>query len=183
MSAAVVKVVWFVLGTLVLAGVLVGYGMWQGGTLLKVPGITAPAKTPTPNPFAKPAGYEQSCAAAHPWGQQVSRPFICLDAPASGTRVPNGTPFTLRGYAGGSFENSVVVEWRVTRADGTTAAGAPQRMSLTYTAPDLGMPGAWQVNIGMNETGLPARVALTAYFTSPKDGARVAEVSTEVVLE
>lgn len=182
MSVGVVKLVWFVLGTLLLAGVLVGYGMWQGGTLLKIPGITAPAKTPTPDPFAKPAGYEQSCAASHPWGNQVSAPFVCIDAPPHGTSVAGGTPISLRGYAGGSFENNVVVEWVVTRADGSRPGGPPTRIPQTYAAPDLGMPGAWQLNVAVNETGLPVKVRFTAFFESPKDGARMAQASVEVEL-
>jgi hypothetical protein len=188
MSTTVVRLVRFAVATLVLAGALVAFGTWRERTASPPPAATAappapaPASSPPPDQRAKPAGYDQSCAAAQPWGQQVRAPFVCIDAPATGTSVANGSPFTVRGYAGGSFENNVVVEWRVTRADGSTQAGPPPHIALTYAAPDVGMPGAWQLNLGINETGLPVRVRFTAFFESPKDGARVAEASVEVEL-
>lgn len=179
MSRRLVGIAWFVLGTLVLAGVLVAFGVWNESGTARLPSLPGRA-TPAPDFAAKPAGYDQSCAASKPWGQPVSTPFICVDTPAVTSSQANGTPITLRGYAGGSFENSVVVEWVVTRADGATSA--PSKVPQTYRAPEVGAPGAWQLNVGMNESGLPVKVRFTAYITSAKDGARVAEASVEVEL-
>lgn len=188
MSERVVRVAWLVVGTLLLTGVLVAFGTWRERTAsprpatTPAPAATARVSTPAPeDPRAKPPGYDQSCAASNPWGQPVRAPFICIDTSAATSSPVNHTQILLGGYAGGSFENNVVVEWVVKRADGTRSA--PLKVPLAaYRSPEVGAPGAWQLNVGMSETGLPVRVRFTAYFESPKDGSRVAEASVEVEL-
>ena len=98
---------------------------------------TAPAG-PTP-----PAGYAASCASTFPWAKQVTRPFVCFEEPKAGATVNRGSVLTVRGYAGGSFENNVVVEVRLVNASGVLAGSTLVQMPVTYVAPDSGMPGFW----------------------------------------
>jgi len=103
----------------------------------------------------------------------VTGPFICIQFPNSGITPTTTVP--LSGYAGGSFENNVVVALR----DQNNATLLQQ--AVTYTAPDAGMPGGWQANIVLppgQPSGSPGRIV--AYFTSPRDGQVVALDSIEL---
>jgi hypothetical protein len=85
-----------------------------------------------------------------------------------------GQTVTLRGYAGGSFENNVVIE--LLDADGNV----PVREPLTYVAPEIGMPGAWEARVPV-PVGIPLGPArISAYFESPRDGGVVALASVEL---
>lgn len=152
-------------------------------TIVATPSATA---TPTGTPFATstpsptptstsgaPAGYSTSCAAGYPWGQTVTGPFVCIQFPNSGI-TPTGN-VQLSGYAGGSFENNVVVALR----DQNNATLLQQ--PLTYTAPDVGKPGTWQTTVPLPPgppSGSPGRIVV--YFTSPRDGQVVALDSIEL---
>ncbi len=136
---------------------------------------TGPAG-PTP-----PAGYANSCAAAHPWGRQVTVAFVCVEQPTRGASVNRGGPLTVRGYAGGSFENNVVVEVRLVNASGVLAGSTLVQMPVTYVAPDSGMPGFWQAVLNIS-AGQPSNARVIAHFESPRDGARVAEASVDIAL-
>lgn len=128
-----------------------------------------PAATSTP---AAPAGYATSCAAGYPWAQTVSGPFVCIESPGGSTL---GSTIALSGYAGGSFENSVVIEIR----DENDVPIAQQ--PLTYTAPEIGTPGSWQVTLPM-PPGQPSGAAgrIVAFFGSPRGGGILALDSIEV---
>jgi hypothetical protein len=134
---------------------------------------TTPATaTGTSTPSA-PAGYSTSCAAGYPWGQVVTGPFVCIQSPISGITL--GSSVQLSGYAGGSFENNVVVALR--DENNATLVNQP----LTYTAPGVGMPGSWQVTLSVPSgppSNSPGRIVV--YFTSPRDGQVVALDSIEV---
>jgi hypothetical protein len=129
-----------------------------------------PAATSAP---AAPAGYTTSCAAGYPWGQTLSGPFVCIESPAGVSTL--GSTVALSGYAGGSFENSVVIEIR----DENDVPIAQQ--PLTYTAPEIGTPGSWQVTLPM-PPGQPSGAAgrIVAFFGSPRDGGILALDSIEV---
>jgi hypothetical protein len=121
-----------------------------------------------------PSGYATSCAAGYPWGRQVTRAFVCIEAPNSGSMVTRGQSVVVRGYAGGSFENNVVVELH--DANGNV----PVKEPITYTAPDVGMPGFWETRVPM-PVGVPLGPArIVAYFASPRDGGIVALASVEL---
>jgi len=154
---------------------------------------TTPSASPTPSrtptvtgggPVSSatpPAGYAQSCAKNVSWGKQVTKPFVCLDAPAADTHFARGARLTVRGYAGGSFENNVVVVlW-------TLAGGQPGArvvtVPVTYTAPDVGMPGGWQVSFVVPTDATPGLARVLAHFDSPKDGSVVAQATVDVVLD
>lgn len=136
--------------------------------------IATSTPTPTSTPTSgAPAGYSTSCAAGYPWGQTVTGPFVCIQFPNSGI-TPTGS-VQLSGYAGGSFENNVVVALR----DENNATLLQQ--SLTYTAPDVGKPGTWQTNVPLPPgppSNSPGRIIV--YFTSPRDGQVVALDSIEL---
>ena len=137
---------------------------------------TAPAG-PTP-----PPGYATSCAAAYPWGKQVTKAFVCFEQPSKGASVNRGGTLTVRGYAGGSFENNVVVEVRTVSASGELAPGTIVKMPTTYIAPDAGMPGFWQLIFTLPASGQPSNARVIAYFESPRDGSRVTEASVDIVI-
>lgn len=137
---------------------------------------TGPAG-PTP-----PAGYANSCAATHPWGRQVTVAFVCIEQPIRGASVARGAPLTVRGYAGGSFENNVVVEVRLVNASGVLAGSTLVQMPVTYVAPDSGMPGFWQAVLNI-PAGQPSNARVISHFESPRDGARVAEASVDIALK
>ncbi len=146
-----------------------------------------PSATPTSTPAGPPsaptppAGYAQSCAKAVPWGKQVTAPFVCLDAPIAGTHVARGARLLVRGYAGGSFENNVVVVlW--TLAGGQAGARVVQT-PVTYVAPDVGMPGYWQVAFVVPADATPGLARVIAHFDSPKDGSVVAETGVDIVID
>lgn len=146
---------------------------------------TTPIGTPTPLPPAGPTpppGYAASCASIYPWGKQVTKLFVCIDEPKAGVVGSRGGTLVVRGYAGGSFENNVVVEVRAVDAGGRLAATPLFLKPLTYSAPDLGMPGAWQMVIPIPANTTPSNARVIAHFESPKDGERVAEASVEVVI-
>jgi len=160
------------------------------------PSPAAPSPTPTlpttlPSPSSTPIapapghevprGYAQSCASDVPWGVQVSKPFVCLDAPEAGVRVARGGTVQVRGVAGGSFESNVVIEVRalVDREPGVRLAMQP----LTYAAPDLGMPGMWDITLTIPATAAAGNARVIAHFDSPKDGSTVAQATVDIVIE
>lgn len=108
--------------------------------------------------------------------------FVCIEQPTRGTSVTRGSPLTVRGYAGGSFENNVVVEVWLVNASGVMASGTLVQMPVTYVAPDSGMPGFWQAVFNI-PAGQPSNARRVAHFESPRDGARVAEASVDIVLK
>lgn len=149
---------------------------------------TTPTASATPTAFptgpagpTPPAGYATSCASAFPWGRQVTRPFVCIEQPAKGATVNRGGTLTVRGYAGGSFENNVVVEVRLVNASGVLAATPLVQMPQTYVAPDSGMPGFWQAVFTI-PAGQPSNARVIAHFESPRDGERVAEATVDISL-
>jgi hypothetical protein len=144
-------------------------------TATAAPFPTGPAG-PTP-----PAAYATSCAASHPWGRQVTRPFVCIEQPAGGASIARGGTLTVRGYAGGSFENNVVVEVRLVNASGVMAATPLVQMPQIYVAPDAGMPGYWQAVLTI-PAGPASAARVIAHFESPRDGSRVAEASIDISL-
>jgi hypothetical protein len=85
-----------------------------------------------------------------------------------------GQTVTVRGYAGGSYENNVVIE--LLDGNGNVAFQRP----LTYTAPDIGMPGAWDLAVSIPATLPPGPARITAHFGSPRDGGVVALASVEL---
>ena len=103
----------------------------------------------------------------------VTGPFVCIQTPISGVTV--GTSLALTGYAGGSFENNIVIALR----DENNLTLVSQ--SLTYTSPDVGKPGTWAVTIAVppgQPSNSPGRVV--AYFASPRDGLVVGFDSIEI---
>lgn len=149
------------------------------GTPVATTSATAtPTPTATPSATATstataPAGYTTSCAAGYPWGQVVTGPFVCIQFPNSG--ITPTSSVALSGYAGGSFENNVVVALR----DENNATLLQQ--SLTYTSPDAGKPGSWQTNVPLppgQPSNSPGRIIV--YFTSPRDGQVIALDSIEL---
>ncbi len=149
---------------------------------------TTPTAAATAAPFptgpagpTPPAGYAASCAASHPWGRQVTAAFVCIEQPARGASVTRGTALTVRGYAGGSFENNVVVEVRLVNASGVMASTPLVMMPQTYVAPDSGMPGYWQAVLNI-PAGQASAARVIAHFESPRDGSRVAEASVDINL-
>ncbi|MEZ4554340.1 MAG: Gmad2 immunoglobulin-like domain-containing protein [Dehalococcoidia bacterium] len=137
------------------------------------PTATSTATATSTPASGAPAGYDTSCAAGYPWGQTVGGPFVCIQFPNSGITPSGSVP--LSGYAGGSFENNVVVALR----DENNATLLQQ--PLTYTAPDVGKPGAWQTSVPLPPgppSGSPGRIVV--YFTSPRDGQVVALDSIEL---
>ena len=145
--------------------------------------LPSPSSSPSaPRPGqAAPAGYAQSCAKDVPWGVQVSKPFICLDGPPAGTRVVRGSSIIVTGYAGGSFESNVVTEVRalIDREPGIRLANVPS----TYSAPDVGMPGAWRVTLGIPASAPVGAARVIAHFDSPRDGSVVAQAMVDIVIE
>jgi hypothetical protein len=107
---------------------------------------------------------------------------VCIEQPRQGTNrdVRPGDEVEVLGFAGGSVENNVVVEFvRLDRAGGI--ADEIARAVLIYEAPDAGMPGAWRTAFRVPDPE-PGTVRLLAYFESPRDGARVAEAVADLVL-
>lgn len=153
------------------------------------PSVTASATasaTPTAFPTAPagptpPAGYATSCAATYPWGKQVAKAFVCIEQPTKGANVTRGSTLVVRGYAGGSFENNVVVEVRTVDASGALAAVPLALKPTTSVATDMGMPGFWTVELAI-PAGPASNARVIAHFESPKDGARVAEASVDIAL-
>lgn len=146
-----------------------------------------PSRLPSPFPTAPagptpPAGYATSCASGAPWGVQVKKLFVCIDEPKAGASVAQGGTLVVRGYAGGSFENNVVVEVRLVDAAGRLAADTIAFTPLTYVATDMGMPGFWQAIFTLPAGGQPSKARVIAHFESPRDGARVAEASVDIVI-
>jgi len=129
-----------------------------------------------------PPGYAASCASTYPWLKQVTKFFVCIDEPKTGVVVARGGPLVVRGYAGGSFESNVVVEVRAVDAGGRLAPAPLFLKPLTYSAPDIGMPGAWQMVIPIPASATPSNARVIAHFESPKDGERVAEASVDIVI-
>jgi len=152
------------------------------------PVVTAsatPSGTPTPLPPAgptPPAGYAASCASAAAWGRQVTKPFVCIDEPKAGATVSRGGTLIVRGYAGGSFEHNVVVEVRAVDGAGHLAATPLFLKPLTYSAPDIGMPGAWQMVVPVPPAAPAGLACVIAHFESPRDGSRVAEAAVDVTV-
>lgn len=133
----------------------------------------------TPSVSEPPAGYAQSCAREHPWGQQVSQPFVCLESAANRVEQPKFLDVT--GYAGGSFENNVVIEvFEVTSAN--TLGNLLAREALVYRAPDAGMPGRVFATLVLPDDFPRGAARVVAFFDSPRDGARVAEATLSLTL-
>lgn len=107
---------------------------------------------------------------------------MCIEQPVKGASVDRGSMLAVRGYAGGSFENNVVVEVRLVDAAGRLAAGTIAHTPLTYVSTDMGMPGFWQAIFTIPATVQPSDARVIAHFESPKDGARVAEASVDIVI-
>lgn len=160
------------------------------GATSTVPGVTT-SSVPTAVPPSEegrdakvaPSAYAQSCASAFPWAQPVTKPFVCLQSPKASD--PVAPTFTLRGYAGGAFENTLVVTVVAEMANGTRVP--PQdaiRVPVTYTAPDVGMPGVWQLSVNLG--GLPegeGKLHIEVFAESPKDGARIASATLDARLQ
>lgn len=161
-----------------------------------LPSITGTSVgTPTPPPISAtqtsadlgqdaktaPSGYAQSCAAAKPWGQQVSAPFVCLDAPKAGTAVPGNV--TISGYAGGAFENGIVVTFYTESGGTRVPTTGESKFPATYTAPDVGMPGKFSINLSIGGAQHGAVLHLGAAIESPKDGSKVAETKVDVTIQ
>ncbi|MCC6237229.1 MAG: hypothetical protein IT299_06610 [Dehalococcoidia bacterium] len=152
------------------------------------PSASALAGSPTPiviplDPDAEPPGYARSCAAEFPWGRQVTRGFVCIEPSYGLAKDRSGalTALTIRGYAGGSFENNVVVDLVEIAPDGSTGR-LVVRAPLTYRSPEIGMPGAWTIEL-VPTPPLPAPLPLlrvVAHFESPRDGSRVAEATLDL---
>ena len=149
------------------------------------PTPTAPASdtaTPPVGP-TPPAGYAESCAAGYQWARQVTTAFVCISEPASGMRVLPGAPLTVNGYAGGSFENNVVIEVHRVLASGGAAPESLVLTPLTYIAADIGTPGFWRTALTL-PTGLaPGPLRVIARFNSPRDGALVAQATVDITLQ
>ena len=143
-------------------------------TATSMPGGPQSATTP-------PSGYAQSCAKDVPWGKQVTKPMLCLDGPAVGTKVARGGRVTVQGYAGGSFESNVVVE--VSALVDRAPSGTLVKTALTYGAPDIGMPGAFEVTFTIPASAVPGPTRVTAHFDSPRDGSIVMSASVDIVVE
>ena len=150
--------------------------------------IGSPSRTPTPgatggpaSSATPPAGYASSCAKDVPWGRQVSKPFICLDSPAPATHVARGGTVTITGYAGGSFEHNVVNEVHalIDREPGVQLV----MRAVTYTAPDVGMPGTWRVQLTIPATAPVGTARVIAHFDSPRDGSVVAQATVDIVVD
>lgn len=155
------------------------------GTGAATPPVVLPSPSSTPSRPAPgqgaPTGYAQSCAKDVPWGVQVSQPFLCLDGPTPGARVARGAAVTVRGWAGGSFENNVVLElWSL--EDRQPKARLVQ-VPVTYDALDLGMPGGFERAITVPATAPSGPMRITAHFDSPRDGAVVRSASVDIVVE
>jgi hypothetical protein len=103
----------------------------------------------------------------------VSGPFVCIQSPNSGITLGNTVQVT--GYAGGSFENNVVIAIR----DENNVTLAQQ--AVAYLAPGAGMPGTWQFTSPV-PPGQPANAPgrIVAYFESPRDGGVVVLDSIEM---
>ncbi len=151
--------------------------------------VSTPA-SPTPSPSAAPtspagriapAGYAQSCARDIPWGVQVTKPFICLEGPVAGTHVTGGASIIVSGYAGGSFESNVVTEVRalIDREPGVRLAS----VASTYSAPDVGMPGAWRVTLSIPASAPVGAARVIAHFDNPRDGSVVAQAMVDIVID
>jgi len=142
------------------------------------PVMVTPPAGPTP-----PAGYAQSCASAYPWAQQVKVPFVCISEPVGGASLSLGGPLEVSGYAGGSFENNVVIEVQRILASGSAAAEALVLTPLTYVATDAGMPGFWRTTLTLPSGIAPGPLRVVARFNSPRDGTLVAEATVDITLQ
>ena len=139
-----------------------------------------PTGTRTPSAATPPAGYAQSCARDVPWGKQVTKPMLCLDAPAVGAQVAHGGRLAVQGDAGGSFENNVVIEIRplANRTPGAVLVMSP----VTYSAPDMGVPGGFHLTLTIPASAPAGPARVTAHFDSPKDGSVVISESVDIVI-
>lgn len=179
--------------TILLVALLLFVGRWLQSredipdAVAPVQPTTAPTATPGPGDGGRdakvaPTGYAQSCAAANPWGQQVSKPFICIEQPAGGATVRPS--FTLRGYAAGAFENTLVLSVVAQQANGARVpATGDIRVPVTYTAPDIGMPGVWEFNVSLGGIAPGGgTVHVEVFAESPKDGSRMMATTLELKL-
>lgn len=157
-----------------------------GTPVTPIPPQPPASPTPSGSPTAPagprpPAGYAQSCAKDVRWGVQVAQPFLCLDAPVTGARVTRGAAVAVRGWAGGSFENNVVLElWTL---DGGTVRARLVQVPVTYVAPDAGMPGGFERTLTVPATAPRGPMRLVAHFDSPRDGSVVRSASVDIVIE
>ena len=157
-----------------------------------LPGAVTP--TPPPNatvsaaedgrdPKVAPSGYAQSCAAASPWGQPVTKPFVCVESPRGGDAI--APAFTIRGYAGGAFEQALVATVVAEMTNGTRVPAQDAiRVPVTYTTPAAGTPGMWQLSVNLG--GLPegdGRLHIEVFAERAQGGARIAETKLELRLQ
>lgn len=148
--------------------------------LSATPTATAPAGA-TP-----PVGYAGSCAAGRPWDVLGSDPFVCIDSPTAGKHVARGIPLVVQGYAGGSFENNVVVDVYRILTDGTLdSKPILQTATTARTAGGFG-PGRWELTLNTPSTPRPLPVRISAHFGSPRglpEDTVTVEASITVVLD
>ncbi|MGE3855975.1 MAG: LysM peptidoglycan-binding domain-containing protein [Dehalococcoidia bacterium] len=124
-----------------------------------------------------PQGYASSCAAGYPWGQTVSGPFVCIEEPDGSIEAFSGDDVTVRGYAGGTFENAV----RVLLYD--AAGEVVDDASVTTNAPQPGQPGAFEGTVTIPQLMSAGAGRIVAQFTSPRDGAVIALDSIGATIE
>lgn len=154
------------------------------GTSVGTPAPTPVAESPIDqgkDPKTAPAGYAQSCAASKPWGKQVTAPFVCLDAPKAGAAVPGNV--TISGYAGGAFENTLVMTFYTESGGTRVPTSGESKFPITYTAPDVGMPGKFTVNLNIGGAQHGAALHLGVAIESPKDGSKVVETKVDVTIQ
>ena len=179
--------------TILLVAMLLFVGRWLQDredipdAVAPVQPTTAPTATPGPaddghDAKTAPRGYAESCAASHAWGTQVTKPFICIEQPKAGATVRPS--FTLRGYAGGAFENTLVLSVVAEQTNGTRVpATGDIRVPVTYTAPDVGMPGVWEFNVSLGGIAPGGgTIHVEVFAESPKDGSRTMETTLELKL-
>lgn len=95
-----------------------------------------PSPTPTAFPTAPagptpPPGVRDVVRCRVPVGEAGQKAFVCFEQPSKGASVNRGGTLTVSGYAGGSFENNVVVEVRTVSASGELAPGTIVKMPTT----------------------------------------------------
>ncbi|MEI7925182.1 MAG: hypothetical protein WCI61_03175 [Chloroflexota bacterium] len=53
----------------------------------------------------------------------------------------------------------------------------------TYSAPDVGMPGAWRVTLSIPASAPVGAARVIAHFDSPRDGSVVAQAMVDIVID
>lgn len=154
------------------------------GATSTVPTVTAtviPPGAEARDPATPPSGYAQSCASAYPWGQRVSKPFVCIDTPKTGATVP--TSIQLRGYAGATTEHTLMVSLVAEQVDGTrTPVAGDLRVPVTYTPPGAGMPGLWIFSITLGGLA-PEQGTVHIEVFGEASGVRLMETKLDLTLK